>query len=69
MTMKLSDIITITGNKDLHSVVMEKDEKELYQILKKEVKTKKRRYVVTRLIQRINKLRADEFTKTWMGKV
>lgn len=67
--MKMSDVELPRGNRDLHRIVKLNDEKQLFAILKKEAKTSKRRYIMSRLIQRINKLRSEEFTNLWMGKL
>lgn len=68
--MKMSDVEVPAGNKDLLEIVMEKPEKELSLIIKKELRAKTpRRYVLQRLVQRVNKLRAEEFTSQVLGNL
>lgn len=68
--MKMSDVSVPVGNKDLLDIVMKKGEKELSLIIKKELRSKEpRRYVLQRLVQRVNRLRSAEFTQSVMSKL
>lgn len=67
--MKLSEVEVPTGNKDLRVFVDTKDEKELRLVVRKELKGERRRYVLTRLVQRINKLAAAGYTNKVMSQL
>lgn len=67
--MRLTDVVLPSGPKELRDVIMNTDLPMLLLMLKKEIKTNKRRYIVMRLAQRINKLRGDQFMRESLEKI